>query len=107
MKVHNALVIHDRALWTKGNLDALVPFVGFHRLGKGADGELCRQAKALTHLLIELLLQLKLRGAALRIRMLGNPRTGRVKGVHRIQQRRVLLRCWEQFHLQCRFRSEE
>src|SRR5262249_12805056 len=65
MKRHNPFVIDDSAIWTKRDLLRLVALVRFHRFGKSANRQLCRQTKALTHVVVQGFLQLKLRGTAL------------------------------------------
>jgi hypothetical protein len=90
MKRHNPFVIDDSAVWTKRDLLRLVALVRFHRFGKSANRQLCRQTKALTHVVVQGFLQLKLRGTALLEGVLRNPRTRHIEGMHRLQQGGVL-----------------
>lgn len=103
MKSEDAFIVDDCAIRTKGNLLRFIALVGFDRLGNGPNGQLGRHAKAVAHLVVERFLQDKLGRTPLLIGVGRYPRTGRVKGVHRVQQSRVLLRRREKFDLQCRF----
>ncbi len=107
LKRQDAFIVHDGPIRTKSDLVRFIPLVGFDRFGNRTNGELCRQPKPLTYLLVQRFLQDKLRGAAFSIGVCGNPRTRGVKGVHGLQQERVLRARREKFHLQRCFHIEK
>jgi hypothetical protein len=84
-----------------------IAFIGFDRLGDRPNGQLCRQTKTLADLIVELLLELKLRGTALLVGVLGNLGTGRIEGMHGVKQRGVLLWRQQEFYLQCCFHCDK
>ena len=94
LETHHPLIVGNRTFWPEGGVGALIAFIGFTGLATGAYRQVCRQLGGTAHLCIGLFLQCKRISRLFCKRHARYVVTGRIEGVHGVQQGAVLFFSW-------------